>query len=42
MFTADFASVAANVVLLLIAVRLVQTHMTTDSTLGSALGFIFH
>lgn len=42
MYFADFASVAANVLLLLLAVRLIQTHLTTDSTLGSALAFIFH
>lgn len=44
MITADFLSNAANVTLFLILVRLVQTHFAIDanSTLGSALAFIFH
>jgi hypothetical protein len=41
-FTADFLSVAANVLLLFLALRLIQTHVASDSTLGSALAFIFH
>lgn len=42
MYFADFASVAANVLLMFLALRLVQTHVAKDSTLGSALAFIFH
>lgn len=42
MYTADFFNIAANVLLLLLAVRLVQTHVATNSTTGSALAFIFH
>lgn len=43
MLTADFGNTAANVTLFLIAVRIVQTHFVKDdSTMGSALAFIFH
>lgn len=42
MVTADFVNIAANVTLFLLAVRLIQTHLATDSTFGSALGFLFH
>jgi hypothetical protein len=42
MYAADAAQWFAYAVLILTAVRLVQTHVAKDSTLGSALAFIFH
>lgn len=43
MLTADFGSVAANVTLFLLFVRYIQTHfIKPDSTMGSALAYIFH
>jgi hypothetical protein len=42
MISADAANTAAIVTLFLMFVRLVQTHIKPDSTLGSALAFVFH
>lgn len=42
MITADFINTAACVTIFLAAVRLIQTHFAQNSTLGSALAFIFH
>lgn len=42
MISADWLSVAAQTTLFLMLVRLIQTHLATNSTLGSALAFIFH
>jgi hypothetical protein len=42
MYAADAAQWFAYAVLILTAIRLVQTHIAQDSTLGSALAFIFH
>lgn len=42
MYAADAAQWFAYAVLILTAVRIAQTHMSQDSTLGSALAFIFH
>lgn len=42
MILADFLNTAALVTLFLLAVRMLQTHLAKDTTLGSALGFVFH
>lgn len=42
MYMADALNTFALMTLIFLGIRMVQTHVATDSTLGSALAFIYH